>query len=58
MKIDLRIILSFISLIISGVVTVIDFFLHNRILTIMSIVFLAISVSLFILSFIRLNRNK
>lgn len=58
MKIDLRIILSFISLIISGVVAVIDFFLHNRILTIMSIVFLAISVSLFILSFIRLNRNK
>lgn len=58
MRINLRLILSIISLIISGVIAVIDFFWHIRILTVMSIVFLAVSVSLFILCFVNFNSKK
>lgn len=55
---NLKTIFSLIFLVLSGTVAVIDYFIDNTVLTILSIIFIILSVNLFILGFRQNKRNK
>lgn len=55
---NLKIIFSLIFLVLSGTVAVIDYFIDNTVLTILSIIFIVISVNLFVFGFMQYKRNK
>ena len=55
---NLKIVFSLIFLVASGVVAVIDYFVGNTILTVLSIIFIVLSVNLFVFGFRQNRRNK
>lgn len=58
LSMNLKIIFSLIFLAASGVVAVIDYFDSNVVLTVLSIIFIVLSVNLFVLGFKQNKWNK